>query len=292
VGVRIEFDASHTRIVYNQYHEVAGSEGGLMILEINGFKMAYESQGQGIPLLFIHGFPLNFRMWEPQMQSLSSKAWMLAPDLRGHGDSEPVVGPYSIDMLVDDCVALLDTLGIVQPAVICGLSMGGYITLAMYRRYPERIRGLILAATRAGADSPEGKVNRDLAIAQAEKDGTAAIAASMLPKMLSPKTYESNPDKVKRVERFMTSISVPGIIGALEGMKNRPDSTPLLGEIAVPTLIIHGEDDQLIPFQEAQDMHSAIANSTMILMSSAGHLPNMEQPEWFNQAVMEFIEKL
>jgi len=263
-----------------------------MILEINGFKMAYESQGQGIPLLFIHGFPLNFRMWEPQMQSLSSKAWMLAPDLRGHGDSEPVVGPYSIDMLVDDCVALLDTLGIVQPAVICGLSMGGYITLAMYRRYPERIRGLILAATRAGADSPEGKVNRDLAIAQAEKDGTAAIAASMLPKMLSPKTYESNPDKVKRVERFMTSISVPGIIGALEGMKNRPDSTPLLGEIAVPTLIIHGEDDQLIPFQEAQDMHSAIANSTMILMSSAGHLPNMEQPEWFNQAVMEFIEKL
>ena len=263
-----------------------------MFLHIDGFKMAYESQGQGTPLLFIHGFPLNRRMWEPQMGSLSPKAWMLAPDLRGHGDSEPVAGPYSMAMLADDCVALLDALDIEQPAVVCGLSMGGYITLAMYRRYPDCIRGLILSATRAGADSPEGKANRDKAIAQAENDGAAAIAASMLPKMMSPKTYESNPDLVKRVESTMTSTSVPGIVGALEGMKMRPDSTPLLGEIAVPTLIIHGEDDQLIPVQEAQSMHAAIADSTIYLISSAGHLPNLEQPKMFNQAVKDFIEKL
>jgi len=91
---------------------------------------------------------------------------------------------------------------------------------------------------------------------------------------------------------IMTSTSVPGIVGALDSMKMRPDSTPLLGEIAVPTLIIHGEDDQLIPVQEAQSMHAAIAESTIYLISSTGHLPNLEQPEWFNQKVKEFLEKL
>jgi 3-oxoadipate enol-lactonase len=254
--------------------------------------MAYESQGQGTPLLFIHGFPLNRRMWEPQMQSLSHHARVLAPDLRGHGDSEPIEGPYSMDMLADDCVALLDALDIQQPAVVCGHSMGGYITLAMYRRYPERICGLILAATRAGADSPEGKAKRDKAIAQAENDGTAAIASAMLPKLMSPKTYDTKPDLVNQVDNLMTSTSVHGIVGALEGMKSRPDSTPLLSKIDVPTLIIHGEEDQLIPPQEAQSMHTAISDSTIYLTPSAGHLPNLEQPERFNQAVREFMEKL
>lgn len=263
-----------------------------MFLDINEFKMAYESQGKGIPLLFIHGFPLNRRMWKPQMQSLCHHVRVLAPDLRGHGNSESVEGPYNMDILADDCVELLDALEIPQPAVVCGLSMGGYITLALYRRYPERIRGLILATTRAGANSPEAKANRDKAISKAEKDGAAATTASMLPKMMSPKTYKSNPDLVKQVESIMTSTSVPGIIGALESMKTRPDSTPYLGEITVPTLIIHGEDDQLIPFQEAQSMHAAIADSTIYLMSSAGHLPNLEQPEWFNQAVEDFIDVL
>lgn len=263
-----------------------------MFLDINGFKMASESQGQGPPLLFIHGFPLNRRMWEPQMGPFSVKSQVLAPDLRGHGNSEPIEGPYSIDMLVDDCVALLDALDIEQPAVVCGLSMGGYITLAMYRRYPERICGLILAATRAGAEPLEGKANRDKAIAQVEKDGTAPITDSMLPKLMSPRTYETNPDLVRQVKSIMTSTSVPGMIGALESMKTRPDSTPLLSEITVPTLIIHGVDDQLIPLQEAHSIHTAIADLTICLMSSAGHLPNVEQPERFNQVVKEFLEKL
>ena len=195
-------------------------------------------------------------------------------------------------MLADDCVSLLDALDIEQPALVCGLSMGGYITLAFYRRHPDRVRGLILAATRAGADSPEGKANRDKAIAQAKEEGTAAIASSMLPKMLAPKTYESKPDLVEQVENIMTSTSVPGIVGALEGMKQRPDSTPMLGKIDVPTLILHGEDDQLIPAQEAQEMHTAIADSSLHLVSNAGHLLNLEQPEKFNQAIREFMENL
>jgi pimeloyl-ACP methyl ester carboxylesterase len=162
----------------------------------------------------------------------------------------------------------------------------------MYRRYLERIRGLVLAATRAGADSPEGKANRDKAITQAEEEGAAAIASAMLPKMMSPKTYQSNPDLVNQVENIMTDTSVQGIIGALEGMKSRPDSTPLLAEIDVPTLIVHGEEDQLIPPQEAQNMHTAIADSTVYLIPNAGHLLNLEQPERFNQVVKEFIDKL
>lgn len=263
-----------------------------MLYQVNGLKLAYQSEGQGIPLLLIHGFPLNNRMWEPQIRSLSNQARVLAPDLRGHGDSEPIEGPYSMGMLADDCVSLLDALDIEQPAVVCGLSMGGYITLAFYRRHPDRVRGLILAATRAGADSPEGKANRDKAIAQAKEEGTAAIASSMLPKMLAPKTYESKPDLVEQVENIMTSTSVPGIVGALEGMKQRPDSTPMLGKIDVPTLILHGEDDQLIPAQEAQEMHTAIADSSLNLISNAGHLLNLEQPEKFNQIIREFMENL
>jgi pimeloyl-ACP methyl ester carboxylesterase len=263
-----------------------------MFYQVNGFKLAYQSEGQGIPLLLIHGFPLNSQMWEPQIRSLSNQASVLAPDLRGHGDSEPVEGPYSMDMLADDCISLLDALDIEQPAVVCGLSMGGYITLAFYRRHPDRVRGLILAATRAGADSPEGKANRDKAIAKAKEEGTTAIASSMLPKMLAPKTYESKPDLVEHVDNIMTSTSVPGIVGALEGMKQRPDSTPLLGNINVPTLILHGEDDQLIPAQDAQEMHAAIADSSLNLISNAGHLLNLEQPEKFNHLVREFVENL
>jgi pimeloyl-ACP methyl ester carboxylesterase len=263
-----------------------------MILDINGFKMAYQSQGKGTPLLLIHGFPLSKKMWEPQLQSLSLNANVLAPDLRGHGESEPVAGPYSMDLLADDYISFLDALEIEQPVVVCGHSMGGYITLAMYRRHPDRIRGLILAATRAGADSPDGKASRENAIAKAKEEGPAAIASAMLPKMMSPTTYQSNPDLVEQVDNLMSNTSLQGIVGALEAMKERPDSTPMLAKITVPTLIIHGEDDQLIPSQEAQSMHTSIADSNLYLISNAGHLPNLEQPDRFNQIVKGFTENL
>ena len=261
-----------------------------MFMQLADFQMGFAEYGQGPPLLFIHGFPLNRKMWQPQIVELSQVARVIAPDLRGHGESSATLGTYGMDLLADDCCTLLDNLGITQPVNLCGLSMGGYIAFAFYRRYPERVKGLILAATRAGPDSPEGKVNREKAVILVQEHGAPAIANSMLPKMLSVKTYIKRPELVEHIREIMENTSVDGIVGALLGMKARPDSTPMLGQIAIPTLILHGIEDQLIPIGEAEALHRAIHGSSLGLLPDAGHLLNLEQPVLFNKHVNEFLD--
>ncbi len=263
-----------------------------MRLQIHNFSMSYIDQGKGLPILFVHGYPLNGRMWQPQVEGLSGVARSLAPDLRGHGASQPVPGPYWMDLLADDLNAFLDALQITRPVVICGLSMGGYVTLAFQRQFSPRLAGVILTATRAGADSPEGKAGRDKAAELARKEGVEAIVAAMLPKMLSPKTYEKKPELVQTVRSILEETSLEGVIGDLMGMKERPDLTPTLAEIELPTLILHGADDQLIPFREAEAMRDAIPNASLEILPDAGHLLNLEQPEQFNEAVRRFLAGL
>jgi pimeloyl-ACP methyl ester carboxylesterase len=257
-------------------------------ISINGFYMQYEDQGMGQPLLLIHGFPLNRTMWQPQLDSLPAIGRVLTPDLRGFGLSDPVEGVYSMDLLARDCLELLDHLGVWEPVVVGGLSMGGYVAFAFYRQFPERVKGLILAATRAGIDTPEGKANREGQANLAREQGVPAVVAAALPKMLSPKTLETRHDLVEAVRDLMETTSVEGVIGAQLGMKERPDSTPLLAKIDRPTLILHGADDQLIPVREAEAMHAAIRNSTLKVLPDAGHLLNLEQPQLFDAAVREF----
>lgn len=261
-----------------------------MRLSLPGFTMAYDDRGRGLPLLFIHGYPLNRTLWEPQIDDLSYTTRVLTVDLRGHGESDPMPGPYPMDLLADDCISLLDALGITTPIVICGLSMGGYVTFAFYRRYAARVAGLILTATRAGADSSESKANRDKSAVLAQEKGADVIAEAMLPRLLSPKTLTARPDLVDRVRKIMRGISVDGIVGDLTGMRDRLDSTPLLTQINIPTLIIYGADDQIIPLSEVEFMHQAIINSELKIIPDAGHLPNLEQPELFNQVVKEFTK--
>ncbi|HLE51567.1 MAG TPA: alpha/beta fold hydrolase [Anaerolineales bacterium] len=261
-----------------------------MKITLPEFTIAYEDQGSGLPILFIHGFPLNRRMWAPQIEQLSGAGRVLAPDLRGHGETLPTPAPYSMDMLADDCAAFLEATGVTQPVVVCGLSMGGYITLAFYRRHRPLVAGLVLAATRAGADTPEGRANRDKAAGQVRELGIRAVVDSMLPKMMAPITYASNPELVARVEEIMADTSQEGMVAALLGMKERPDSTPMLEQIDAPTLIVHGLDDQLIPVKEAEVMHAAIKNSQLHLLQDAGHLLNLEQPALFNQVMGDFLE--
>jgi 3-oxoadipate enol-lactonase len=263
-----------------------------MKTRVNGVTMAYEARGSGRPILFIHGFPLNRRMWEPQIEEFSKTMHVIAPDLRGHGESESAPGPYEMEMLADDCHALLESLGITGPAVLCGLSMGGYVTLAFYRRYPERAAGLVLAATRAGADSAEGKANREKAAAEAQENGISAIVDGMLPKIMAPQTYDRKPELVKQVREIMSGTSVAGVAGAQLGMKERPDSNPLLAEIQVPALVVHGADDQIIPPTEAEAMQAAIPDAQLHILPDAGHLLNLEQPERFNQALSIFLAYL
>ena len=261
-----------------------------MKITLPELNIAYEEQGSGIPLLFIHGFPLNRQMWRPQIAALSASAHVLAPDLRGHGETMPTPAPYSMDMLADDCAAFLEATGVSQPVVVCGMSMGGYITLAFYRRHRERVAGLILAATRASADTPEGKANRDKSVGQVRELGIRPVVDSMLPKMMAPTTYAAHPDLVSHVKEIMEATSPEVMVGALLGLKERPDSTAMLAQIDVPILILHGLDDQLIPFKEAEVMHAGIRNSQLHLLQDAGHLLNLEQPALFNQVLSDFLE--
>ena len=192
-------------------------------------------------------------------------------------------------MFSTDCARLLDHLGLEGPVLVAGLSMGGYVALDFYRRFPERVSGLILAATRAGSDSAEAKAGRDKAADLTRTDGVGAIADSMLPKLLAPGNFENQRDLVEFLRDMMLATSEEGMIGALAAMRDRPDGTTGLGKIDVPTLIIHGQDDQLIPASEAEAMQQAIGGSQLVLVPEAGHLPNLEQPQVFNDAVREFL---
>lgn len=254
------------------------------------FEMAFEDSSDRVPVLLIHGFPLNNMLWDLQIGDLSDIARMIAPDLRGHGMTDPTKPPYSMKLFAEDCAALLDQLGITVPIVVAGLSMGGYVAFEFCRRYPERVAGLILAATKAGADSPEAKESRDKAAGVAIAEGVAPIAEGMLPKLLAPDNYAAEPDLVNFVRDMMMETSAEGMVGALAAMRDRPDSTPDLAALKVPTLVIHGAEDQLIPVSEAESMAKALPQAKLVKVPGAGHLPNLENPDLFNDAVREFLE--
>jgi pimeloyl-ACP methyl ester carboxylesterase len=254
--------------------------------------LAYIDSCDGLTLLMIHGFPFSSAMWEPQVEDLSSVVRVVAPDLRGHGRSEAVPGPYTMEMLADDCVGLLDYLAIYGPVVVCGLSMGGYVAFELFRQIPERIAGLILVSTRAAADTAAAKANRDEMIALAEAEGVAPIAEAMLPKLLSPHTMEHDAEVVEFVQEMMEATSVEGVTGALAAMRDRPDSTPTLAGVNVPALIIHGADDQLIPPAEAEAMYRDMPNAELVMIPNAAHMPNLEQMDEFNDAMTDFLLEL
>ncbi len=258
-------------------------------IELNDYRMAFEDQGKGIPIVFIHGYPLNSELWRPQIESLSNDFRVIAPDLRGHGKSQAPPGTYNMELLASDCNELLDYLKIKEKIIICGLSMGGYIAFAFHRTFRHRLRGMIFTATKASADTPDQKENREKSILSANERGIDFIIDSMLPKLLSPINSLNNPGLVDRVKNIMRDTSIEGIIGDLRGMKERPDSIPYLKEIQEPVLIIQGQDDQIIPMVETQIMQTHIPNCDLKLIPGAGHLPNLEKPEEFNQLVRLFL---
>ena len=260
-----------------------------MQIKVRGMPITYDdSGGKGIPLLLVHGFPLDRTLWSAQ-QSLSDVARVIAPDLRGFGGSTLPAGNVSIDTYADDLAGLLDALDI-QSAVIAGLSMGGYITLAFQRRHAHRVRALILADTRAGADSADGKKGRDTNITLAREQGVAAIAEKMFAKMLTPKTISERPAVAQATMQMMARQPVAGVIAALGAMRDRPDATPMLGEVKSPTLVVVGADDTLIPPSESEIMAKAIHGAQLKLIPGAAHLANLDAPEEFNRVVREFLK--
>lgn len=256
------------------------------------FTLHFQERGSGPPLLLIHGFPFSSQMWNRQLDALSGQCRLLAPDLPGFGDSPLLDGTYSVERYAEDCITVLDALDILEPVAIGGLSMGGYIALAIARLFPERLRALLLLSTRAGADSAEGQANRGKTIAAVKEQGASAVTEAMYPKLLAPETYTANPAAAAELQEIMRAASPEGVIAALGAMRDRPDSTSLLTQIDVPTLIVHGKQDAIIPSSEAEAMAKAIRNSQLHLIDHAGHLPNLEQPHEFNRVIANFLDAI
>ena len=258
---------------------------------INSIQLHYVHAGRGVPLLMVHGYPLDHAVWQPQMNRLSDIAQVIMPDLRGFGSSDAPEGVYTMDTHADDLAALLNALKIEQ-AVICGLSMGGYIVLAFWRKYATRVRGLILVDTRAGADAPAARQARLNTAEQVRRQGTAFVVQDMLPRLLAESTRQSRSDLVESVHAMMLRQSPTGIIGAQLGMAERPDSTPTLPTITVPTLVVFGAEDVIAPVEtEGRSLADAIPGAKLVVIPNAGHLSNFEQPEAFNTAVCEFLAR-
>ncbi len=263
-----------------------------MKTKIRGFEIAYDDSGStAMPLVLIHGFPLDRTTWAEQTRELADSARVIAPDLRGCGESSMPPGATTMDEYADDVRGLLDALNI-QSAIIAGVSMGGYIAFAFYRKYMARVRALILVDTRAGADSPEGKKARDENAALARAEGAGAIAERMLPKMLTPQTATTRANVAQDLRALMARQPVEGVAAALIALRDRPDSTPTLAQISVPTLVVCGADDQLIPVKESEFLRDQIRGARLALIPDAAHLPNYEQPAAFNHAVKDFLKTI
>lgn len=262
-----------------------------MRAKVNGINIAYDDVGTGLPIVFLHAFPLNRTMWAPQEAALSKRFRVISIDLRGHGESDAPYWRYSLEQYALDVKEVLVRLGIAK-AVFVGLSMGGYLEFALYRRFPELILGLVFADTRAEADKPEQYQWRFSLAQRTAAIGPAAVIAEMLPKLLAPQTYERNADLVERVRSIQAAAPVPGIIGDLMAMAERPDSTDLLPSITSPTLVIVGHDDVLTSPADAERIAKGIPGAKLVIIPDAGHLSNMEQPDLFNRAVGEFAAAL
>lgn len=253
-------------------------------------ELKYIEEGSGFPLILLHGFPHNRSLWADQLTGLSDRSRVIAPDLRGFGES-PVKPPYSMETYADDVAELMVTLGI-DCAVIGGLSMGGYVLFEMFRRHPEMIRALIFADTKAGADNDETRTKRRALQSLARAGGAAAVADAQITGMVGAATREKHPEIVLRVHKMLAAAPVEGIVGALDAMMNRRDSTGLLIEIDLPVLIVVGEEDALTPVKESRAMHAAIAGSTLEIVPGAGHVSNVENPHEFNSAVRNFLASI
>jgi len=243
-------------------------------------------------LVLLHACPLNARMWEPQ-EALARHGWhVVMPQFRGFDQAGfEETDASSIDDYAQHVANLIDSIGVAQ-AVIGGLSMGGYVALALYRRAPHLFRGIVLADTRADADTPDARANRERLMALADTGGVAAIAEDMIPKLLGPTTRSTQPALVARVRALILSNRPDALKSALRAMMTRPDSTPTLAGVRVPALVLAGGEDSITPPSANAAIAAAIPGAVFSEISAAGHLSSLEQPDAFNAALRHFLDRL
>lgn len=250
--------------------------------------LAYESSGQGIPLVLIHAFPLSSHMWNSLIKDLEKRIKVIVPDLPGFGLS-PSQSKPSIPEMAQEVARLLDSLKINEPVMIAGLSMGGYVTFEFLRQFPGRVRGIGLFSTRPGADTPEAREKRLKTVQKIKDSGLEPFAKTLLPNLVGKTTMESHLALVDEIKRMIPVNDSKGVISALLAMADRRDSSDILPSIKCPTLIIAGKEDTFIPFSESETMHNKISNSELHIIEKAGHLVNLEQPSEFQKILEEFL---
>lgn len=264
-----------------------------MNAHVNGIEVHYIDAGNSdaLSVVLIHGFLFSNEMWEPQIQILENNFRVIAYDVRGHGKSDVGDGQYTLEFLVDDLIGLLDYLKI-QKAILCGLSMGGYIALRTIERNPERVLGLVLADTQSKADTNEAKLKRADSLRSVKIIGVKAFAESSVKSVFAPQSFTSNVEAIEKIRRIIQANLPIGICGALLAMAGRTDTTDVLAGIKVPTLILVGEHDGSLYQLASKEMRDGIPNSELHIISNAGHMSNLENPEEFNTHLLSFLGKL
>jgi len=259
-----------------------------MKARIAGTEIEYEADGDGPTVLFLHAFPLGLFMWDAQATALRATHRVVRFDARGFGGSPRGDSLLTMERIADDGAALLDHLGLSQ-AVVAGCSMGGYAAFAFVRRHADRLMGLVLQDTRAGADSEDARKGRATLAQRVRKEGAVAAADAFLPKLLGETTHEERPELRTYVRERILANPPAGIANALGGLAARADSTPTLREIRVPTLVVCGAEDTVTPVTESEALRRSIAGSRLEVIPRAGHLSNLENPAAFNEVLMSFL---
>lgn len=260
-------------------------------ITVNETTWYVEQRGQGMPLLLVHGFPLDHTMWSGQIETFADRAHVIAPDLRGFGRSELGSEPLTMAQLADDLAALLEALDVKDPVTLCGLSMGGYVAWEFWQRHGAHLRRLILCDTRAAADDEAARQARFETAERVRNEGSGILAEAMLPKLFAPATIEDHPDRVEAARRVMAATDRHAAAAALEGMAARRDFTPLLPEISVPSLVVCGVQDAITPATEMKAISDALPNAQFVPIQGAGHMAPLEQPDAVNRAIVDFLSE-
>lgn len=260
---------------------------------INAITVAYDILGSSSDtLLLVHGHPFNRSMWRPQFRAAADAGWrVIAPDLRGYGGTEVVPGTTHFEAFAADLAALLDSLDVDQ-AVIGGLSMGGQIAMQFAREYPQRVRGILLAATFPQPETVEGRARRHTMADRLLAEGMETYAAEVLPKMLSVHSLASLPDVTTDVLTMMRATDREGAAAALRGRAERPAYEATLARLTVPALVVVGSEDAFTTRSDAETMHALLKDSDLLYLEGVGHMPNLESPGAFNASMIRLLQRV
>jgi len=263
-----------------------------LLTEVNNFTISYSDVGEGsIPVIFLHGFPFDKSMWKGQLDNLKSSNRVIAIDIRGFGKSTDEDTPLCIDLFSEDLMAFMDKLNI-KKAIVCGLSMGGFIALNAIKRFPERFEALILCDTQCIADTAEVKENRYKTIEQINRDGVTEFNEEFIKSVFHPNSLTNKTELVENLRSIVFSNSKEIIIAGVTALAERSENCSILGVIRIPTLIICGREDAVTPLGQSEFMHEHIEGSSLKIINNAGHVSNLEQPEEFNKYILDFLNSL